>query len=250
MHNVLLVDDDAEIGRLVAAYLRQCGFSVRVAGDARAMRRHMAGTQPDLLLLDVMLPGQDGLSILRELRRGDLTAQIPILMLTSRSEDIDRVVGLELGADDYLTKPFLPRELLARIRAILRRVSGGIPPSGSAGARYLLFGDWALDTVERRLIGAGGVITPVNPAEYALLRALLNRPHAVVSRADLLQELAGRHEESFDRTIDLRVSRLRRRLGDHAREASYIQTVRNEGYVLCRAVDPARSLPERFLEKP
>jgi two-component system OmpR family response regulator len=230
--------------------LRHNGFGVRVAGNEAGMRQMLAAESPDLLVLDIMLPGKDGLTIMRELRADPVTALLPVLVLTARAEDIDRVVGLELGADDYLTKPFLPRELLARVRAILRRFGAGV---GTAGAgpgsnRYLLFGDWALDTVERRLLALRGLVTPVNPAEYGLLRLLLDHPHRPVSRAELLQELAGRDAESFDRTIDLRVSRLRRRLGDHAREPSYIQTIRHEGYVLCRAVERVGVLPERFQE--
>jgi two-component system OmpR family response regulator len=245
MHKVLVVDDDAEIGRLVASYLRQNGFAVRVAGAEKSMRQILAVDPPDLLVLDLMLPGKDGLTIIKELRSDPNTALLPVLMLSARADDIDRVVGLELGADDYLTKPFLPRELLARVRAVLRRVPAAI---GAGPHRYLLFGDWALDTVERRLLAAGGLVTPVNPAEYALLRQLLDHPHRAVSREELLQELAGRDAEIFDRTIDLRVSRLRRRLGDDAREPSYIQTIRHEGYVLCRAVERVNALPQRFEE--
>lgn len=249
MQKVLVVDDDAEIGRLVASYLRQNGFGVRVAGAEEGMRQMLAAEPPDLLVLDLMLPGKDGLTIIKELRADPVTARLPVLMLSARAEDIDRVVGLELGADDYLTKPFLPRELLARVRAVLRRVTSDPAAVGAGPNRYLLFGDWALDTVERRLLTAGGLVTPVNPAEYALLRQLLERPHRVVSREELLQELAGRDAEAFDRTIDLRVSRLRRRLGDDAREPNYIQTIRNEGYVLCRAVERVSVLPRRFQER-
>lgn len=248
MHKVLVVDDDAEIGRLVASYLRQNGFAVRVAGGEEGMRQMLAAESPDLLVLDLTLPGKDGLTIIKELRTDPITARQPVLMLSARAEDIDRVVGLELGADDYLTKPFLPRELLARVRAVLRRVAL-VPKLGTGPNRYLLFGDWALDIVERRLLAAGGLVTPVNPAEYALLRQLLDHPHRVVSRDELLQELAGRDAEAFDRTIDLRVSRLRRRLGDDAREPTYIQTIRNEGYVVCRAVERVTTLPQRFQER-
>jgi len=214
------------------------------------MRQMLLAEPPDLVVLDVMLPVKDGLTILRELRADPLTARLPVLMLTARADDIDRVVGLEIGADDYLTKPFLPRELLARMRAILRRVQLDPGVAAAGPGRYLLFGDWALDTIERRLLAVGGLVTPVNPAEYGLLRLLLDHPHRAVSRGELLQELAGRDSEAFDRTIDLRVSRLRRRLGDHAREPNYIQTIRNEGYVLCRAVERVGELPARFLEGP
>jgi len=250
MHKVLVVDDDAEIGRLVASYLRQNGFGVRVAGAELGMRQMLAEETPDILVLDLMLPGKDGLTIIKELRASPVTSLLPVLMLTARADDIDRVVGLELGADDYLTKPFLPRELLARLRAILRRVPMDKASIGAGPSRYFLFGDWALDCVERRLLASGGLVTPLNPAEYALLRQLLERPQRVVSRDELLQELAGRDAEAFDRTIDLRVSRLRRRLGDDAREPSYIQTIRNEGYVLCRAVERVHVLPLPFHERP
>jgi two-component system OmpR family response regulator len=210
------------------------------------MRQMLATEPPDLLVLDLMLPGKDGLTIMKELRADSATALLPVLILTARAEDIDCVVGLELGADDYLTKPFLPRELLARVRAILRRVTRDPAARGTGLRRYLLFGDWVLDTVERRLLAPGGLVTPLNPAEYALLGQLLDRSHRAVSRSDLLQELTGRDAEAFDRAIDLRVSRLRRRLGDDAREPTYIQTIRNEGYVLCRAVERVSVLPERF----
>lgn len=245
--HVLVVDDDPEIRRLVADYLSKQELQVSTAADGKQMRAVLASAPIDAIVLDLMLPGEDGLTLFRALREHPTQAQIPVLMLTARADDVDRIIGLELGADDYLGKPFVPRELLARIRAVLRRAR--MLPPGSArpdSTRYLAFGDWLLDTVERHLIARGGTVTVLQAAEYTLLRFLLDHPQRVVTRDQLLVGIAGREAEAFDRSIDLRVSRLRRRLGDDAREPSYIKTVRNEGYVLAKLVDVHAQRPAQF----
>ncbi len=246
--HVLIVDDDPDIRELLAGYLSQHELQVSMAADGRQMRAVLAQSPVDVIVLDLMLPGEDGLSLFRGLREQPRYAHIPVLMLTARSDDVDRIIGLELGADDYLGKPFVPRELMARLRAVLRRAR--MLPPGMAhpdGARYLAFGDWLLDTVERHLIARGGTVSPLQSAEYTLLRFLLDHPQRVVSRDHLLVAIAGRDAEVFDRSIDLRVSRLRKRLGDDAREPDYIKTVRNEGYVLSKAVDAHAQPPADFL---
>ena len=235
--HILVVDDDREIRELVGDYLVQNGFRVSCAGDGKQMNAVLATRTPvDLIVLDLMLPGEDGLSILRRMRASGQPL-VPVLLLTARSDDVDRIIGLELGADDYLTKPFVPRELVARIRAVLRRVRM-LPPSvvSEASARTARFGDWRLDLLQRNLIDANGVVTPLGGAEYGLLRLFLDHPQHIFGRDQLLTQLARREFEIEDRSIDLRVSRLRRRLGDQARDPRYIRTVRNEGYVFAQPV--------------
>jgi two-component system OmpR family response regulator len=245
--HVLIVDDDPDIRQLLADYLQQHELQVSGAADGRQMRSVLANQPVDAIVLDLMLPGEDGLTLFRALREQPQHAHIPVLMLTARADDVDRIIGLELGADDYLGKPFVPRELLARLRAVLRRARM-LPPGAprAEDARYLAFGDWLLDTVERHLIARGGTVTPLQSAEYTLLRFLLDHPQRVVTRDHLLVALAGREADVFDRSIDLRVSRLRKRLADDAREPGYIKTVRNEGYVLSKAVDGHSQRPAPF----
>ncbi len=245
--HVLIVDDDPDIRQLLADYLQQHELQVSCAVDGRQMRAVLASQPVDAIVLDLMLPGEDGLTLFRALREQPHLAAIPVLMLTARADDVDRIIGLELGADDYLGKPFVPRELLARLRAVLRRAR--MLPPGTPRAeetRYLAFGDWLLDTVERHLIARGGTVTPLQSAEYTLLRFLLDHPQRVVTRDHLLVALAGREADVFDRSIDLRVSRLRKRLADDAREPGYIKTVRNEGYVLSKAVEAHAQRPAPF----
>ena len=235
--HILVVDDDQEIRELVGDYLRLNSFRVSTAGNGKQMNAVLAANSPvDLIVLDLMLPGEDGLSLFRRLR-ADFRPPIPVLMLTARSDDVDRIIGLELGADDYLTKPFVPRELVARIRAVLRRVRM-LPPSVAAEStpRMVRFGDWRLDLLQRNLINSNDVVTPLGGAEYGLLRLFLDHPQHILSRDQLLTQLAHREFEIEDRSIDLRVSRLRRRLEDHARDPRYIRTVRNEGYVFAQPV--------------
>jgi two-component system OmpR family response regulator len=202
------------------------------------MRAALEGSGPfDLLILDLMLPGEDGLTLARDLRVGKWKA-MPILMLTARNDEADRILGLEMGADDYLAKPFAARELLARIRAVLRRTRM-LPPNMRAAedARVLAFGEWRLDTVERHLLDDSSLLVTLSGAEYRLLRAFLDHPQKVLSRDQLLNLTQGRDAELFDRSIDLLVSRLRQRLRDGARDPRYIKTVRSEGYVFAQAVE-------------
>jgi two-component system OmpR family response regulator len=235
---ILIVDDDPELRELLRAYLGGNGFEVDTAGDGAAMRRSLAAARPDLVILDLMLPGEDGLALCRELRAGRATPSapmLPILMLTARGEDTDRIVGLEMGADDYLPKPFNPRELLARIRSILRRA--GENAVRELPARALAFAGWTLDLGARHLVGADGVVVPISNGEFKLLRAFAENPFRVLSRDQLMDVLAGRELGPFDRSIDVMVSRLRRRLNDDARESALIKTVRNEGYMLAADVE-------------
>ncbi|GGF67967.1 DNA-binding response regulator [Azorhizobium oxalatiphilum] len=235
--HILIVDDDREIRDLVSGYLKKNGLRVTVAADGRQMRAFLDADRVDLVVLDVMMPGDDGLVLCRELRAGRHKAT-PVLMLTARSEETDRIVGLEMGADDYLVKPFSARELLARINAVLRRTRM-LPPNMQITelGRLVSFGDWQLDTVARHLIDREGTAVALSGAEYRLLRVFLDHPQRVLSRDQLLNLTQGREAEIFDRSIDLLVSRLRQRLRDDAREPAYIKTVRSEGYVLALPVE-------------
>ncbi|WP_038366373.1 response regulator [Bosea sp. UNC402CLCol] len=235
--HILIVDDDREIRDLVSSYLAKNGLRTSIAADGRQMRSFLDANTVDLIVLDVMMPGQDGLALCRELRAGKHKAT-PILMLTARSDEMDRVIGLEMGADDYLSKPFAARELLARINAVLRRTRM-LPPNLqiSEAGQILTFGSWRLDTVRRHLLDAQGTEVALSGAEYRLLRVFIDHPQRVLNRDQLLNLTQGRDAELFDRSIDLLVSRLRQRLGDDAREPTYIKTVRSEGYVLAVPVE-------------
>jgi two-component system OmpR family response regulator len=233
---VLVVDDDRDIRELISRYLTSQGMTVVGVGDGRDMRRKLETQTFDIIVLDLMLPVEDGISLCRKCSL-DPTFTTPILMLTSRTDDVDRIIGLEAGADDYLIKPFVPRELLARIRAILRRAR--MMPRGSKLSevgRFLCFGGWRLDTVERRLVDDSGKVAPLASAEYELLIYFLENPGRLVTRDQLINNISGLDANVFDRSIDLRVSRLRRSLGDDARDPSYVQTVRNGGYVFTKEV--------------
>jgi two-component system OmpR family response regulator len=235
--HVLVVDDDRGIRELVCAYLEKQGLRTSAAADGREMRALLQRFTPDAIVLDVMLPGDDGLVLCREIRSGKHRA-VPILMLTARDEETDRVVGLELGADDYMPKPFSVRELLARLRAVLRRTRM-LPPNMQLTQAVTLigFGDWRVDTVARHLLDADGVEVPVSAAEYRLLRVFLDHPQRVLTRDQLLELTHGHDADQFDRSIDILVSRLRQRLRDGAREPRYIKTLRNEGYVFASTVE-------------
>ncbi|MEI2302464.1 response regulator [Ensifer sp. MJa1] len=229
--HVLIVDDDREIRELVSSYLKKNGLRTTTVADGRQMRAFLEGNTVDLIVLDVMMPGDDGLVLSRELRAGRHKT-IPIIMLTARSDEMDRILGLEMGADDYLSKPFSARELLARIKAVLRRARM-LPPNlqVSEAGQLLRFGSWKLDTTARHLIDADGTVIALSGAEYRLLRVFIDHPQRVLNRDQLLNLTQGREAELFDRSIDLLVSRVRQRLGDDAREPIYIKTVRSEGYV-------------------
>ncbi|MGE8619813.1 MAG: response regulator [Achromobacter spanius] len=235
--HVMIVDDDREIRELAGNFLKKNGLTVTLAADGRQMRSLLENLSVDLIVLDIMMPGDDGLVLCRELRSGK-HRRIPILMLTARSDDMDRVLGLEMGADDYLVKPFVARELLARIKAILRRTRM-LPPNFQVTepGREITFGDWRLDTTARHLLDESGTVVSLSGAEYRLLRVFLDHPQRVLNRDQLLNLTQGRDADFFGRSIDLLVSRLRQRLREDAREPRYIKTVRSEGYVFAAAVD-------------
>jgi len=227
--HVVIVDDDREIRGLLAQYLEKHDFRTTTVADGREMRRILERSHVDLLVLDLMLPGEDGLSLCRELRS---RSQLPIIMLTARGEDVDRIVGLELGADDYVAKPFNPRELLGRIKAVLRRSAHAPRDPSPDDVRGFSFGGWRLDTVSRTLANEEGREVALSGAEYRLLAVLLGSGNRVLTRAQLTELLRGRDADPFDRSIDVRVSRLRQILGDDARAPQIIKTVYGEGYVI------------------
>ncbi|MNX35374.1 Transcriptional regulatory protein OmpR [compost metagenome] len=239
--HVMIVDDDREIRELAGNFLKKNGLTVTLAADGRQMRSLLENLSVDLIVLDIMMPGDDGLVLCRELRSGK-HRRIPILLLTARSDDMDRVLGLEMGADDYLVKPFVARELLARIKAILRRTRM-LPPNFQVTepGREIAFGDWRLDTTARHLLDESGTVVSLSGAEYRLLRVFLDHPQRVLNRDQLLNLTQGRDADFFGRSIDLLVSRLRQRLREDAREPRYIKTVRSEGYVFAAAVDVSES---------
>lgn len=234
--HVLIVDDDREIRALLAEYLGRNGCRVSLAGEGRQMREVLVASRIDLLVLDLMLPGQDGLALCRALRAdGDRT---PVIMLTARGEPVDRILGLEMGADDYVSKPFEPRELLARIRSVLRRTQAlpaNLAPLGIDGFR---FAGWQLHVASRALTSPDGVLVSLSGAEFRLLTTFLHHPGRVLTRNQLMDLTRGRDADPFDRSIDLQVSRLRTRLGDDARSPQLIKTVRSEGYVFAANVEP------------
>jgi two-component system OmpR family response regulator len=229
---ILLVEDDREIRTLLRDLLEAEGFVVEAAAGGAAMDRILARLTPDIVVLDLMLPGEDGLAICRRLRaRGNL----PILMLTAKSEDVDRIIGLELGADDYLGKPFNPRELLARIRAILRRA--GPAPSIDGPRRRLGFAGFMVDLDARNVETAQGARVPLTSAEFDLLACFIERPQRVLSRDLLLDWTRGRSADPFDRTIDVTVSRLRRKLETADPSGiGLVTTIRNGGYLFAAEV--------------
>lgn len=234
--HILVVDDDSGIRTGVVDYLRKNGLRASAAKDGRDMFAQLETATFDLIVLDIMMPGDDGLVLCRNLRGGKYRA-LPILLLTARDDETDRIIGLEMGADDYLVKPFSPRELLARIKAVIRRTRM-LPPNLQITemAESLCFGSWCLDLAARHLVDEQGTIVPLSGAEFRLLRVFLDHPQRVLSRDQLLNLTQGRDAELFDRSIDLLVSRVRTRLGDNAREQTYIKTVRNEGYVFSATV--------------
>lgn len=230
---ILIVDDDQEIRELLESYLSKNGYAVQALEDGSRLLQALQAEPPtDLIVLDLMMPGDDGFSLCRQVRAESTT---PIIMLTASAEETDRIVGLEMGADDYVAKPFNPRELLARIKAVLRR-SGSIGGSVAKG-RFLQFADWRLDTINRDLIDANGVVLPLSGADYNLLLLFLEHPNQVLSRDDLLGLTRGREASPYDRSIDVQLSRLRQRLGEDAKEPRIIKTVRGAGYVLAVEVE-------------
>ena len=237
MDHLLIVDDDEDIRDLLKQYLEKSGFKVSTAANGKQMRTVLAAGGVDLIVLDLMMPYEDGLVLCREITATQ-TNPIPILMLTARNEEADRILGLEMGADDYLTKPFATRELLARIRAILRRTRM-IPAQlrELKTSRMLRFGEWSVDAHARHLIDNSGAIVSLSGAEYRLLLVFLDHPQRVLSRDHLLGLTQNRELDYFDRSIDILVSRLRKRLRDDSREPIYIKTLRSEGYIFSCAVE-------------
>ncbi len=234
---ILIVDDDQEIRRLLVDYLARNGLTAIPARDGREMWHALERHAVDLIVLDLMLPDTDGLTLCRDLRARTPTAAIPVMMLTARGEDADRIVGIEMGADDYLVKPFNPRELLARIKSILRRTRALPPNLRPESTRCLSFAGWCLDTATRVLTAPDGVVTPLSGGEFRLLRILLEHPNRVLSRDQLTEMIHGREADAYDRAIDVQISRLRQRLRDDSREPQLIKTVRGEGYVLASTVE-------------
>src|SRR5688572_17471740 len=230
--HILVVDDDREIRNLVAKFLTRHGCRVTTVADGKEMRRALADRRIDLVVLDLMLPGEDGLSLCRRLRA---ESDLPVIMLTAMREDIDRILGLELGADDYLPKPFNPRELLARIRAVLRRTAA-VSPRGEGNAT-LRFAGWRLEPAGRRLVGPDGREAELTGGEFDLLLALAERPGRVLSREQLLDLTRGRETAPFDRSVDSQVSRLRRKIEPNPSRPALIKTVRSGGYVFTPVVE-------------
>ncbi|GBQ23487.1 response regulator [Gluconacetobacter sacchari] len=233
--HILVVDDDREIRDLLARFLERNMFRVTTARDGRETRKAWQAGHYQIVVLDLMLPGETGLELARWLRE---QANVPIIMLTAMGDETDRIIGLEMGADDYLPKPFNPRELLARIRAILRRAGDGAAPrAGGPLSHSLHFSGWTLDATRRRLLNPDGTEVALTGGEYDLLSALLDRANRVLTRDMLFDLLRGRQAGPFDRAIDVAISRLRRKLEDNGRNAQLIKTVRGGGYVLASDVE-------------
>jgi two-component system, OmpR family, response regulator len=230
---ILVVDDDREIRTLLSEYLASNGFRTVEAADGAAMWKALDTARIELIVLDLMMPGEDGLQLCRTLRA---RSNVPVIMLTARGQPIDRIVGLEMGADDYLAKPFEPRELLARIRSVLRRTEALPPKLEASEATRMRFAGWTLDLTARHLINPQGVIVVLSGAEFRLLKVFLEHAKRVLSRDQLLNLTQGRDADPFERSIDLQVSRVRQKLGEDARDPQLIKTVRNEGYVLTAEV--------------
>ena len=233
--HILVVDDHRDIRDLVAKYLSRNGYRVSVADGGAAMKTVLAAGSIDLVVLDVMMPGEDGLALCRDLRT---SGDMPVIMLTAMAEDTDRVVGLEIGADDYLTKPFNPRELLARIKAVLRRTNSLPHQRGKVDGERLAFDRWVLDGAQRELIGEDDVAVALSTADFLLLSAFLKHPKMVLSRDQLLDLTRGRAATAFDRSIDNQVSRLRRKIEANPKKPELIKTVWGGGYSFTAEVRP------------
>jgi two-component system, OmpR family, response regulator len=228
--HILVVDDDREICSLVSQFLSKHNLRVSTARDGTEMFKLLDGARVDLVVLDLMLPGEDGLSLCRRLRASNGT---PVIMLTAMAEDIDRIVGLEMGADDYLPKPFNPRELLARIKAVLRR-AGALPPVATelvGNGKFLAFEEWRLDLSKRELKNGAGEIVALSSGEFDLLQAFAEHPQRVLTRDQLLDLARGRAASLFDRSVDIQVMRLRRKIEIDSKDPQLIKTVRSGGYM-------------------
>ncbi|MCI3951558.1 MAG: transcriptional regulatory protein ompR [Burkholderiales bacterium] len=235
--HILIVDDDVEIRNLLREYFEKNGYRISLAADGRGLWAAFSVGQPDLVVLDLMLPGDDGFTLCRELRA---RSNVPVIMLTARGDETDRIVGLELGADDYLAKPFNARELLARVKSVLRRVRSlpeNLKPDQVKGFH---FAGWALDIATRNLTSPAGVVIALSGTEFRLLHTFLSHPNRVLTRDQLIDLMLSRDAAPFDRAIDVQVSRLRHRLGEDAREPAIIKTVRSQGYVFAAHVEAMR----------
>jgi two-component system OmpR family response regulator len=232
--HILVVDDHREIRDLVSRALVREGYRVSTAIDGRAMRKALADSRIDLVLLDLMLPGEDGLSLCRSLRAESNT---PVIMLTAKGDEVDRVIGLEMGADDYMAKPFGSRELLARIKAVLRRAGNATAAGSKSPPKHYRFDNWVLETGARELLREDGVAVPLSTGEYDLLITLVERPQRVLSREQLLDLARGRGATAFDRSIDTQVSRLRKKLERDPGDPKIIKTVWGGGYMFTPAVE-------------
>jgi two-component system OmpR family response regulator len=232
--HILVVDDARDIREPLTRYLKENGYRATAAENAAAARRFLRTAGIDLVVLDIMMPGEDGLSLCRFIRE---SSGIPVIMLTARGEELDRIVGLEIGADDYVAKPFNPRELLARVGAVLRRTNT-LPPRlrGPAAERYR-FGDWTFNASQREIAGKDGLAIPLSSGEFKLLMAFLERPKVALSREQLLDLTKGRDAEVFDRSIDNQVSRLRRKIEEDPKNPRYIKTVWGGGYMFTSEVE-------------
>ncbi len=235
--HILIVDDDREIRDLLGRFLDKHGLRVTTAADGQEMKKALADWKIDLVVLDLMMPGEDGLTLCRNLRTH---SNLPVIMLTAMGEETDRIIGLEMGADDYLAKPFNPRELLARIKAVLRRTADR--PTRNRGAdedlksmRYS-FSGWLLDVDKRELFSPSGALVPLSGGEFELLLAFVSHPGRVLNRDQLLDLARGREAQPFDRSIDVQVSRLRRKIEDDPKAPSLIKTVRSGGYLFATEV--------------
>ena len=224
--NILIVDDDPGIQRLLSRYLSEQGFITAVAGDGKSMDALLSKQHPDLIILDLMLPGEDGLSLARRLR---VSGNTPIIMLTARGEEVDRIIGLEMGADDYLPKPFNPRELLARIRAVLRRGTTVVEKSDDSSGENLLFGDFNLD-LSRRLLFRQGEELSLTSGEIELLIVLAQHPNRVLTRDQIMDLLNSGSSDPFDRSIDVRITRLRSKIEPDPATPRFIRTAWGKGY--------------------
>ena len=232
--HIAVVDDHRDIRDLVGKYLTQHGYRISLAESALALRRLLERNALDLVVLDIMMPGEDGLSLCRHLRS---TTDLPVILLTAMAEETDRIVGLEVGADDYVTKPFNPRELLARIKAVLRRVQSLPPQKGRLATKVVRFERWTFDVNRRELLGNDGVAVPLSTAEFRLLCAFLDHPGLVLSRNQLLDLTVGRDADPFDRSIDNQVSRLRKKIEADPKVPALIKTHWGGGYSLVAEVE-------------
>ena len=228
---ILIVDDDQEIRELLKEYLTRSGFDVLAAAEGGEMYQHLASNDPDLIILDIMMPGDDGFSLCQQVRR---RSQVPIIMLTAASDEADRVIGLELGADDYIAKPFSPRELMARIKALLRRAESRQPEKEDA--RRIRFADWVLDTLSQHLINDDGTEMDLTGSDFLLLSLFLQHPGQVMDRDSISDATRGRETLPMERGIDVQISRLRQKLGDNGKSPRIIKTIRGSGYMLIAEV--------------